>query len=70
MTRHGDDREPPDAESLERVLIMGAAGRDFHNFNTRYRADASVRSTCGCCSEPRAVGSAVGLIGVLAPSGL
>ena len=20
-----------------RVLIMGAAGRDFHNFNTRYR---------------------------------
>ncbi len=24
-----------------RVLIMGAAGRDFHNFNTVYRADAS-----------------------------
>lgn len=28
----------------ERVLIMGAAGRDFHDFNTVYRgrADAEV----------------------------
>ncbi len=25
------------------VLIMGAAGRDFHNFNVRYRWDASCR---------------------------
>ena len=25
------------------VLIMGAAGRDFHNFNVRYRSDASRR---------------------------
>jgi len=25
-----------------RVVIMGAAGRDFHNFNTAYRADRSV----------------------------
>ena len=25
-----------------RVLIMGAAGRDFHNFNVVYRDDASV----------------------------
>lgn len=25
-----------------RVVIMGAAGRDFHNFNTAYRADPSV----------------------------
>ena len=29
-----------------RVIIIGAAGRDFHNFNTRYRDD----ETCeGCC---------------------
>ena len=28
--------------SKRRVIIMGAAGRDFHNFNTRYRADDSV----------------------------
>ena len=25
-----------------RVLIMGAAGRDFHNFNTVFRDDADV----------------------------
>ena len=25
------------------VLIIGAAGRDFHNFNTRYRTDDTVR---------------------------
>ncbi len=28
---------------LVHVLIMGAAGRDFHNFNVRYRGDASRR---------------------------
>jgi predicted GTPase len=27
----------------KRVLILGAAGRDFHNFNVVYRDDASVR---------------------------
>jgi predicted GTPase len=26
-----------------RILILGAAGRDFHNFNTLYRADPDVR---------------------------
>src|SRR6185503_3467702 len=26
-----------------RVLIMGAAGRDFHNFNVVYRHDPSIR---------------------------
>lgn len=30
----------PDASSRRRVLIMGAAGRDFHNFNVAYRDDA------------------------------
>jgi len=25
-----------------KVIVIGAAGRDFHNFNTRYRDDASV----------------------------
>ena len=28
-----------DEESRRRVLILGAAGRDFHNFNVRYRDD-------------------------------
>ncbi len=27
----------------ERVIIMGAAGRDFHNFNVRFREDAGCR---------------------------
>ena len=27
---------------MRRILIMGAAGRDFHNFNTLYREDDSV----------------------------
>ena len=26
-----------------RVLILGAAGRDFHDFNTCFRADPQVR---------------------------
>ena len=25
-----------------KIIIMGAAGRDFHNFNTRYRNDDTV----------------------------
>ena len=28
--------------ATRRVIIIGAAGRDFHNFNTRYRGDESV----------------------------
>jgi len=32
--------EPPTAR---RVVILGAAGRDFHNFNMVYRGDASTR---------------------------
>lgn len=30
-----------DRKRTSRVIIMGAAGRDFHNFNTVYRHDAS-----------------------------
>ena len=32
-----------DSIERERVLIMGAAGRDFHNFNVVYRNDSSAR---------------------------
>ena len=28
---------------MERILIMGAGGRDFHNFNTCFRDNAAVR---------------------------
>ena len=31
-----------DSPSRRRVVIVGAAGRDFHNFNVRYRDDESV----------------------------
>ncbi len=30
-------------QKLTRVVIMGAAGRDFHNFNMVYRDDPSSR---------------------------
>ena len=30
----------------KRILIMGAAGRDFHNFNTYYRKNKSVEVVC------------------------
>ncbi|HET7820989.1 MAG TPA: GTPase, partial [Ornithinibacter sp.] len=30
------------AESRERVVILGAAGRDFHDFNLMYRDDPGV----------------------------
>ena len=31
------------ADSVEKILILGAAGRDFHNFNTAYRHRGDVR---------------------------
>jgi predicted GTPase len=33
----------PEKKDARRVAIMGAAGRDFHNFNVVYRDDPSVR---------------------------
>jgi predicted GTPase len=33
----------PETKPADRVLIMGAAGRDFHNFNMVYRDDATSR---------------------------
>jgi len=35
-------RANPGAEATRRVLILGAAGRDFHNFNVAYRDDPGV----------------------------
>lgn len=34
--------EPAAPRARRRVVIMGAAGRDFHNFNTAFRGDPSV----------------------------
>ena len=33
----------PDMRDPKRVIIMGAAGRDFHNFNVAYKDDANTR---------------------------
>jgi predicted GTPase len=30
----------PEGHSMKRVLILGAAGRDFHNFNVLFRNNA------------------------------
>jgi len=42
-----EENQPLRSEDLEmkrrKVIIIGAAGRDFHNFNTRFRGDASVK---------------------------
>src|SRR2546428_13462463 len=35
----GSDRNREGEAMSKRVLIMGAAGRDFHNFNVVYRDD-------------------------------
>jgi predicted GTPase len=35
--------QPPPEGTRRRILIMGAAGRDFHNFNTVYRDDPAVQ---------------------------
>ncbi len=37
----GEQRVTANKDERRRVLIMGAAGRDFHNFNTAFRNDAS-----------------------------
>jgi predicted GTPase len=36
------DPKPLEAETRRRVIIVGAAGRDFHNFNMVYRNDPGV----------------------------
>ena len=35
------DRSPPHRASRRRIVILGAAGRDFHNFNVVWRDDLS-----------------------------
>src|SRR5437879_108857 len=40
---NGPMTQPPPEGTRRRVLIMGAAGRDFHNFNTVFRDDPAVQ---------------------------
>jgi predicted GTPase len=37
------DRAHEGPEAVKRIVICGAAGRDFHNFNTVYRGDPATR---------------------------
>lgn len=41
MTQSSDPKSPATKSKRRRVLILGAAGRDFHVFNTVYRNDPS-----------------------------
>ncbi len=41
--RDPDQQDQHDPQEPRRVVIMGAAGRDFHNFNVVFRGDAASR---------------------------
>jgi predicted GTPase len=59
--------------SKRRILIMGAAGRDFHNFNTMYRDDDSVEIVAFTATQiPDIAGRAypAELAGKLYPDGI
>ena len=56
-----------------RVIIIGAAGRDFHNFNTRYREDPSVEVVAFTAAQIPGIGGRrypAELAGPLYPEGI
>ena len=56
-----------------RVIIIGAAGRDFHNFNTRYRQDPSVEVVAFTAAQIPGIGGRrypAELAGLLYPDGI
>jgi predicted GTPase len=56
-----------------RVVIIGAAGRDFHNFNTRYREDPSVEVVAFTAAQIPGIGGRrypAELAGPLYPEGI
>jgi predicted GTPase len=70
--------EPPAPESgtgdrREQVLILGAAGRDFHNFNTVFRADARCEVVAFTATQIPGIGGRLypaELAGPLYPKGI
>lgn len=42
----GQQPDCPNSHQKERVLIMGAAGRDYHLFNEKYRSNSSSQVVC------------------------
>ena len=45
-TEAGDRAAKGEADMVEKVIIMGAAGRDFHNFNVYFRDNQRYRVVC------------------------
>ncbi|HSR43886.1 MAG TPA: cyclic 2,3-diphosphoglycerate synthase [Acidimicrobiia bacterium] len=59
--------------SRRKVIIIGAAGRDFHNFNTRYRDDESVEVVAFTAEQIPGIDDRTyppGLAGPLYPNGI
>jgi predicted GTPase len=59
--------------SPTRVLILGAAGRDFHNFNVLYRGDTAVRVVAFTAAQITGIGGRrypPGFAGALYPDGI
>lgn len=60
-------------EDRRRIVIMGAAGRDFHNFNTVYREDAGSRVLAFTATQIPGIGDRLyppSLAGTLYPGGI
>ncbi len=73
MTRIAHTQEAESVELAKRVLIMGAAGRDFHNFNVCFREDKSVRVVAFTANQIPGIagrGYPAELAGVHYPSGI
>lgn len=58
---------------MQRIVICGAAGRDFHNFNTVYRDDAAVRVVAFTATQIPGIAARrypASLAGALYPEGI
>ncbi len=59
--------------SMQRVLILGAGGRDFHDFNTVYREDSSIRVVAFTANQIPGIDNRIyppSLAGPLYPGGI
>src|SRR3990172_8823808 len=60
-------------KGMRRIVIMGAGGRDFHDFNTVYREDSSVRVVAFTATQIPGIADRVyppSLAGPLYPAGI
>jgi predicted GTPase len=67
---HGDEDV---ADAARRIVLLGAAGRDFHNFNVRYRHDAASRVVAFTAAQIPGIDSRTypaALAGPLYPEGI